>query len=409
MWESAGRRVSATLDGLSAVAVLGDDPIATAAVALGLSRMQAMRRRVFLADLLGEAGALSALIPSDDLHGVSDMMRFGVSLGHVAHPVAGTPNLYIIAGGSESPLADDVLADRRWATLVDQLHLTDSILLIAAPSIAPSIQTLVAQLDGILLVGDATPPTAETRILGEVRAASAMRTPLVAARAIAGPLKSSSMWRSWIWVVPLLVLIVAAVVSFPRWRERVGLGTAPAAVPLLSDSVTPVAPPTAVVPRSDAAYGVELPPFTNSERDALDRLARYADSLPAATFSTTQTGSDSVRWYRIVSGAFPDSASAGAFLASLRDRGVVSTGAGSVTRTPFALLLDSASSDALSNLRVSAYRGRGIPAYALRDSLGVWRVYAGAFSAEVDAAFLKRQLDSLNIQSILVIRVGSSS
>jgi hypothetical protein len=110
-----------------------------------------------------------------------------------------------------------------------------------------------------------------------------------------------------------------------------------------------------------------------------------------------------------VSGAFRDSSAAEGFLATLRARGIVATGAGSVARTPFALLLDSASSNATSSMRVTAYRGRGIPAYALRDSLGVWRVYAGAFPSEADAALLKRQLDSLNIESILVTRVGSPS
>ena len=59
-------------------------------------------------------------------------------------------------------------------------------------------------------------------------------------------------------------------------------------------------------------------------------------------------------------------------------------------------------------MRVAAYRGRGIPAYLLRDSSLVWHVYAGAFSTEGDARLLKQQLDSLNIQSALVMRAGST-
>jgi hypothetical protein len=156
-----------------------------------------------------------------------------------------------------------------------------------------------------------------------------------------------------------------------------------------------------------ASFSVELL-FTNSSQDALDFLVESVDSLPAATYSIVAVGAEADRWYRLVAGAFPDSLAAEAFLTGLRQRGRLATGAGATARTPFALLLDSASSDALARLRVEAYRGRGIPAYALRDSAQVWRVYAGAFPTETDAQLLQQQLTSQNIQSALVMRAGST-
>jgi cell division septation protein DedD len=148
--------------------------------------------------------------------------------------------------------------------------------------------------------------------------------------------------------------------------------------------------------------------LTASSQEAADYVARRADSLPAITYSTVMVGADTTHWYRLVSGAFADSAAADSYLGTLRSTGRLATGAGAVSRTPFALLLDSASSDAIAQVRVSAFRGRGIPAYLLRDSSQVWRVYAGAFPTEGDARLLKQQLDSLNIQSALVMRAGST-
>jgi hypothetical protein len=113
-------------------------------------------------------------------------------------------------------------------------------------------------------------------------------------------------------------------------------------------------------------------------------------------------------WYRVVSGAFADSLSAAAFLASRRESGSVAPESGMVTRTPFALLLDSTSDASFANVQLNAYRARGIPAYSLRNPVGPWRIYAGAFSIDTLAAPLQERLQSFNISSVLAVREGSS-
>ena len=410
MWAAAGERVSASLDHSSAVAVLGDDPAATGAVALGVARAQAAHRRVFLFDLLGEGRDLLPADAPDDFHGVSDMVHFGLSLARAARPVPGLPNLFVVPGGAETSLTDEILSHRWWETVTHQVRHANALLLVAAPSLAPSLPALVVRLDGVLLVGEARSPLPEAKVLAEVRAAATTRTPLSSARTAAvADVRARRGWR--MPAALFAVLAVGAFLTAPQWRPMMSLSDSASAGRMDTTDRDPPMPAEVAVSApvgNEASYSVELL-FLNSNQDALDYLLRSTDSLPGATFSTQSLGADTDRWYRLMAGAFPDSMSADRFLQTLRARGAVTTGAGSVARTPFALLLDSASSYAMASLRISAYRGRGIPAYVLRDSVGVWRVYAGAFAAEADAQLLKQQFDSLNIQSVLTTRTGSTS
>ncbi|MEO6447085.1 MAG: SPOR domain-containing protein [Gemmatimonadaceae bacterium] len=413
MWETAGARVSASLDHASSVAVLGDDPAATGAVALGIARVHATHRRVFLCDLLGDGhqGALSNGA-RDDFHGVSDMVHYGVSLARVAHAQPGMPNLFIISGGAESPLTDEVLAHPWWETLVDQVSRAGALLLVAAPSLAPSLPTLAARFDGVLLVGDAIAPVTGGRVLGQVRGAAPIRTPPATPRSAgARRLAKRPARRGWLIAVVLLAALAAgAYFTTATWAPYVGLeslfGGGDPAVNAALPSVTPSVA-TERPPAGEASYSVELH-FTNSRADALEYVLQKADSLPAATFDQPSQGNETDRWYRLLAGAFGDSASAQEYLDSLRARGTVGERAGAIAWTPYALLLDSASSDEVASAQVAAYRGRGIPAYILRDSTGTWRVYAGAFAAGNDARSFKQHLDSLNIQSVLATRTGST-
>ncbi|MFN8667856.1 MAG: hypothetical protein U0164_11835 [Gemmatimonadaceae bacterium] len=415
MWEAAGVRVNAAVGPHAAVAVLGDDPAATGAVTLGIAKLQARQRRVYIFDLLGDGQGIVAADDTEAHPGVSDMVHFGVSLKRAARPHGARPNVWLVAGGTESPLSVDVLTSRWWEVVTEQVRRADALLLVAAPAMVPTMGQMVMHLDGIVLVGDAISPNPAAALLGEVRSESALHTPSgsPAVPSFAGRLAKPPRPRWQLPVAALAVLGTAAALTAPRWRPLVGLGSAmndlppiPAAV---SDSVSAAPGATTAVPvANEATFSVELL-FTSSNRDALDFVAQHGDSLPATTFSRVAVASDSTPWFRLVSGAFGDSASATAYLASLRDNGLVPTGAGSVGRTPFALLLDSATTDAMAQLRVSAFRGRGIPAYSLRASAQAWHVYAGAFSTEGDAQPLKLQLDSLNIQSALVMRAGSTS
>lgn len=388
------------LDGVFAVAVVGDDPVATRAVARGLAQVQALQRRVFIANLTGDDSDQGEVGP-----GVSDMIRFGVSLGRAAAPSSESPNLFTISGGAETPLAEDVLGSPRWSSLSEQMHRGNALLLLAVPAHAPSLVSCLAQLDGALLVADADAPPG-ANVLGEVRTAATMRTPSLPTRT--PPAGTPPRSRRGLWVIAALAL---ATLAFPQVRLRISgwLGRAPVEASATAPAPSPATDPLAVAPRltSDAAWSAEVR-YVNSRPDAAELVSTIADSLPAATFADVRSPGDSVTWYRVVVGAFGDSIAAENFLESLRTRGTVQAGAGQVWHTPFALLVDSASDNTMARVRVAGYQGRGLPAYALRDTSSVWRIYVGAFGDAADASRFKASLDSSNIQSTLAIRVGSS-
>ena len=76
-WFDEGLRAGAVLDTVTSVLVAGRDGDAAAWVALGLARAQATRRRVAVADLIGEAYALALPEDADDAPGIADSFAYG--------------------------------------------------------------------------------------------------------------------------------------------------------------------------------------------------------------------------------------------------------------------------------------------------------------------------------------------
>lgn len=381
--------------------VLGDDLVATRAVANGLARAQASHRRCFVGHLVPE----SETGVDDDLPGLSDMVRFGVSLARAARATSTSPNLFTIDPGAEGVLAPDMLSSRRWFSLSEQVRRMGALLVLSAPASVPEIATLATQLDGALTVGT-VPPPAGVRVLAQVHTGAAMRTrtPRRAAAAVE-PAPS----RRWWWITGAAAALAVAL-AFPDVRQRLGLGSDPitATVDSLASRATLAVGDVPARVTSNAAWSAELR-FINSRIDAAALVSSLSDSMPGPTFAPVRMAGEGSVWYRVLSGAFSDSLSAENFLAALRTRGVVPADGGAVTHTPFALLVDSASDNAMARVKIAGYQGRQLPAYALRDSTDRWRIYVGAFTEGRDADPLRLVLDSLNIQSTLVVRVGSTS
>lgn len=386
---------------MSAIAVVGQDPVANAAVAMGLARTQALARRTFVLDFLGDGSTLTAL-GDDAAPGVSDMIRYGVSLGHAARQLPESPNLFVISGGMESPLAEDVLTSLRWRSLSDIVHKAGGLLLMVMPAHLPHEASFLSQLDGAMVVGEGTQLPTGVRLLGEVHTAATMRTPAIPVKSVdrAGPARSGLARAA----LALLVVAVSSM-ALPQVREPALRAFRSLVGGEASTSAQPVAAPALPTP-VEVPWSVELL-FTNAETDAATRVAVLADSLPATTYVPV-AGEDSTMWYRVLSGAFADSLSAAAFLASRRESGDLTPESGLVTRTPFALLLDSTADATIAGVQLQAYIARGIPAYSLRSITGLWRIYAGAFSLDTMAAPLRERLQSSNISSVLAVREGSS-
>ena len=142
----------------------------------------------------------------------------------------------------------------------------------------------------------------------------------------------------------------------------------------------------------------------NTQAGALLELRRNSTSLRAGTFTPVLIRE--TPWYRVVAGAYPDSASAAALLDTLRAQGTSDAGRALIEKFPYALLVERDVSDTAVASRVVRYQARGVPVYALLQGDGTARVYAGAFKAPEEAASLYEALRRSGIFTSLAYRTG---
>jgi len=431
-WEAAGRELGSKLDRLHALVVLGSDDTQTAQVALGIARQQAKRRRVAIGDLLGDSEPLRSLAPSDDHHGLADVFDYGVSLDKVAHKVDENGELYVLPTGAFVSDQAEILTNRRWTRLAAGFRKEDGLLIIVANVAAPDIESLVVQFDGAVLVGDLVPRRLPvSRVLGVIRgprrASRAIRAPILPPRTQYVVKVPRSVRRLATTVGVSLAAIISALGIWLAYRPLAATAWAPvwlrgrpgiradAAIPLLRldsvgtarDSALRIAPEMGLLTKMDSVsispYGIALVSF-NTQAGALLELQRHGSSLRAGTFNPVLIRE--TPWYRVVAGAYPDSASAAALLDTLRARGTSDAGRALIEKFPYALLVERDVPDSAVASRVSVYQTRGLPAYALLQSDGTARVYAGAFKTPEEATSLYDALRGARIPSSLVFRTG---
>ena len=430
-WEAAGRDLGAKLDRLNALVVLGSDEPRTAEVALGIARHQASRRRVAIGDMLADAGPLRGLAPSDDHHGLAEVLDFGVSVDKVARRVGDSGDLYVLPTGDVVTEPAEVFANRRWSRVAGGFRKDGGLLIIVANIAAPDVESLVLQFDGAVLVGERVQTRLPvTRILGVIRgpqrASRAIRAPIAPPReryVIRAPTSLRKLGTT-------LGLGLAAVISAlgiwmasrpmasgdwaPLWLRRDGAPPSAASRLLRIDSLggqrdtgMKVASAMGLLTKMDSIsispYGIALVTF-NTQAGALLELQRHGTSLRAGTFTPVLIRE--TPWYRVVAGAYPDSAAAAALLDTLRARGTSDAGRALIEKFPYALLLARDVPDSAVASRVSAYQRRGLPVYALLQNDGTARVFAGAFKAPEEARSLYDALRSAGISTSLVYRTG---
>ncbi|HEY8174540.1 MAG TPA: SPOR domain-containing protein [Gemmatimonadaceae bacterium] len=432
-WEAAGRELGAKLDRLHAVAVLGSNDADTARVAIGIARQQAAKRRVAIGDLLGDAEAIQSLVPSDDHHGLADVFEYGVSLDKVARRVEGPEELYVLPTGAFITDHAEIVANRRWSRLAAGFRKEAGLLVVVANVGAPDIEALVIQLDGAVLVGNMAParlPVA--RVLGAVRGPQRASRPL---RAIPEPKSrpqyvvraSRSLWKLGATVGVTLAALIAALGIWLAYRPLATTAWAPAwlrargvkaesagvlfrgadSLGAAADTGLKEAPGLGLLTKMDSAsispFGIALLTF-NTQAGALLELKRNGATFRAGTF--TPVLFKEAPWFRVVVGAYPDSASAAALLDTLRARGTSDAGRAVIERYPYALLVERDVPDSAVASRVSVYRARGVPVYALLQSDGTARVYAGAFKTPEEAESLFDALRTSGVSTSLVYRTG---
>jgi len=455
-----GLRAGEALDGVHLVLVLGNDTRLTALAALGIARAQATRRRVALGDLLGDAEPLQQLLNGDDPHGLADSFVYGVSLNKIARPVPQYGELYILPSGSEVPAYEEIFTNARWRRLSAGFRETGALLVIAAPASAAHVVDVLSLADGAFLVGDATVAGLEgEKLLGriqpaampnedpaasDVTASAPATAPIAAAEEprVEEPLlepdapvfldRPQPWWRRL--PVPPAAAVLGLVLAIglgglgvwyatrpfagsdsPIAMRRRQTSSAAGAIPSTLDSVRAEstsrrdsATAAALTPANPAdssgaaAYGVVIARF-NTQAGAIYWLQKEGPDLPSPTFAPILV--QGATWYRAMAGSFPFQAQADSLLAALRSKGQLRGDLGEVVRAPFAFLVDSVKSQAVPGM-LKYFADRGQPVYALRQSDGSARLYAGAFESPEQAAMFVDAIRTSGIRPVLVYRLG---
>lgn len=417
-WEDAGRSVAPELQGYSAVVITASDPVAAAHVALGIGTIEAERRRVAIGDLVGELQPLQALVTGDDPHGISDSFSYGVSLNKIARQVGDTGNLFVMPSGTGSVTDPEIFRNGRWQRLANGFREVGALLILVARADAPEIAGLISQLDGVVLV-DASALDFATQLNVLARVPAPARPPARPPITVA-PTHARSL-RPWHVAVPLVLLaVLGGVFAWNRWS---GATLAPRrAARAVPPTAAPARPPAAPAPRPDsvtalpvanlidsvaaATFAVQLL-ASNTPESAGATIRRFGTQIPAATVSPVAMGPERIMWYRVIAGAYRDSASAERLLRSLRRRRLLADSAGSIVRVPFALLVDSATGPAGVRVATQSYAAMGQTVYGLMQGDGVWLIYAGAFASPAESVVLAEALRANQADPVLVYRTGS--
>ncbi|MDQ3673534.1 MAG: hypothetical protein M3365_04080 [Gemmatimonadota bacterium] len=417
-WEDAGRQIAPILGSYSAIVVTSGDPVAAAYVTLGIARAEAERRRVVVADLVGDLPPLSALLADDDLHGISDTILYGVSINKVARAVDGSANLFVVPGGTEPVVSYEIFRSERWKRLAASFSGSGALLLLVAGSDSPGLGVLIDEVDGAVVVRDSTIPAAPGALI-LARVASPTRTLKVPfLREVELPPMRNLGNRFGLWAAGAVLLgtIVAGALLFRARaaQELPASGTAPSrpvanAPPPVAESLLVDPPANAAESLNAAAFAVELL-VANTPEGANFVLRNDRASLPAATVAPIPIGTERTTWYKVVVGAYTRRSQADSLLLALRSAKVLNDSAGSVLRVPLALLIDSVESqggigDAVA-AAVGKYAERGLAVYPLMQNDGGARLYAGAFERPNDAAELLKTLRGAGVQPVLVYRTG---
>jgi hypothetical protein len=454
-WEVEGRRLAPLLDNVCAVVVAANDPSVAMSVAMGVARSHGQRRRVAIADLIGESPAIESQITGDDPHGIADSFLYGVSLNKIARPMQGADNVFLMPSGTEAVDHQDVYANDRWRRLAAGFHQVGALLIVVARPQVSGFADLCGYVGAVMPVGDTAfptppgvplvaPPAPPPPPVAEEPAVPTKRESKARAREAAQQNEASRARRRWVLLILLAAVAVAVGALWPQISERL---PAPIAAMLkrsapAPDSTAVVVPPTPMdtIPSVDSVRGDSAgvsgdsalragmaapvppsspPPAVVNPGDSAtaSRFAVYfatantrsgampdpqVRALEAVALSPVMEGNE--QWYRVTVGAAAVRVDAETLLARLRSERVI--GSGSIVSVPFAFRIESKVTTTLVPTRLAALATRGIIAYALRQTDGSATIYTGAFESPLQAASLADSLRVAGVAPVLVYRTG---
>lgn len=467
-WEALGAEASAAVKGAHAILVTGSDPIATARAAIGIGQVQSRSRRVAIGDLIGDVEPLLGLVTGDDPHGIVDSFLYGVSLNKIARQVDADGMLFVMPSGTEPNVTPDIMRNERWSRLAAGFREVGALLVLVAASEADGVRELAEMLDGVVIVGDAPSLSSlpSQALLARIEAPADApdvrevvdEEPAVVVDDDAEPTMPAEApvtpeYQSPVMVpshdapgkrlvalqqgrsVPVPALIAAALVMLlGLWfmLGRPGLPKATPAASTVSDTIgigddVRAADDTVVDAASEETlgtialsavrianpqdsalavpYGVVLV-ATNDEAQALARWADLGLRLPAGTVTMVNIRGEQGRFFQVQAGAFTTAQQADSLLAALRaDRRLAAT-AGSVSATPYAIVLEPSVSQSAARAIANAYGQRQIAAYPLLQADNSAVIYVGAFETPDQAAPLLNDLSRKGVKVALHYRTG---
>ena len=334
-WFDEGLRAGAALDDASSVLVAGRDGEAAAWVALGIARAQSARRRVAVADLVGDAAAL-AVPGADDAPGIADSLTYGVSLNKIARAVDDGEQLFVLPSGSEPVATERIFRSDRWRRLASGFREVGALLVLAARADTPGLDALAASVEGVIVAGDlggalpemapplavlALPAAARRGRLGRLRTAPTPTTAVPATpdepTASSDPRRAPTAPRGEMRLLDpdarpssprgafgsprdrLVVLGVAALTvgaAALLWLVPHGLGTGVQPPPsrTVAKPARPASPPQTPPSTSVTPTPATATPNPATREPSVQRLvvANPADSAAAATYAVYVVGSN---------------------------------------------------------------------------------------------------------------------
>lgn len=452
-WAAEGARVAGALAEVAAAVIVGRDAEAAALVAIGIARAQRQDRRCAIGDLTGGTGPLR--VPG--AMGLAECVRDGRPISEIARPLADDDRTFLLPAGDAAGDPIQIFTSPRWPRLIAGFREMDALLLLVATVDAPRLDALIAEVDGVVAVDlpvaltrgfpllgtadrpeDELPPIPRSMPdLGTAQGVGAGRAGATG-RAGAPPRRTGRrLGRRIALALVLGALATAAALSISRRRAATdaagnagpapsgagaassaptGAATSPSAggspasdddreAPVRADTITL----GAVVNPGDSAraatFAIELV-AANTSSGANSALTTRGLRLPAPTLAPVPLGSDGRPWFRALTGAWRDRAEAEAFLADLRDRGLVRPTVGRVLRAPYALQLARGVPPEDVPAALAGWAERGVPAYALLQDDGRARIYVGAFETSGQSVLLAASLRDLGVAPVVAFRTG---
>lgn len=406
-WEEEGRRIAGELAGMPAAVVVGADPVAAALVARGIAGVASETRRVVLGDLVGDLSPIYEIAGGEDAPGLTDCFREGLPLNDVARPAPNSDSLFVLPGGTPPVAVAEIFTHERWPRLVAGFAQAEALLLLVAPLDAPGLDALVASTSGVVLVGVPKERVRHMTVLASVDA------PPPAMRARRSRIRPPILWAA--------ALLLGAAPGAWYWTTHRRAPGAPS-TPVTARTAATTPQPAALqspVPSADTVQFTDpvnpsdttlLAPFSlelmaaNTVAGANSFLAARGGELEhsAATVSPVALGGGTSLWYKVIVGAWHERAGAEGRLGELRARDVRSR----VVQVPYALLLADGIDRTQQEQVVRSWRQRGVSAYALLQSDGGVRLFAGAFETPTQAAPLAAVLRAAGVTPVLAIRTG---